>query len=402
MFYMKSNLRFPAAALMLSIILLIPIRSVNAIPAFARKYQISCQVCHSPMARLKPFGEEFAGNGFRMKEFESPRYFIQTGDDKLSLHRELPVAIRLDGFASYNFSNKKSIDFGAPFALKLLSGGELSEKLSYYFYFFMSEAGEIVGVEDAFLMYSDLFGSGINLYIGQFQACDPIYKRELRLTLEDIKILKTSPGNSSVSLQYERGIMFDYQIPGLNTTLIAEVVNGSGIGLPDEGFKFDKDKFKNVLGRISQPLGKNLNIGFFGYAGKELIRDTPGIINSDIRMFGPSLTLDFDEKLKLNLLYVKRTDSNVYLEDLDLLNTNIQTQGGFAEIIYTPKGDLSKWYMAGLLNWVDSDLQELNYKSATFHAGYVLRRNVRLVTELTWLSGEEEYSKFSMGFVSAF
>ena len=49
-----------------------------AIPAFARKYQISCQVCHSPaLPRLKGFGEEFAGNGFRLTEYESPRYFIQ-------------------------------------------------------------------------------------------------------------------------------------------------------------------------------------------------------------------------------------------------------------------------------------------------------------------------------------
>ena len=64
--------------------------SADGIPAFARKYQISCQVCHSPaMPRLKPFGDEFAGNGFRMTEYESPRHFIQAGDDKLSF-RELP------------------------------------------------------------------------------------------------------------------------------------------------------------------------------------------------------------------------------------------------------------------------------------------------------------------------
>ena len=79
----------------------------NAIPAFARKYQISCQVCHSPvMPRLKAFGDEFAGNGFRMTKYESPRYFIPTGDEKLSLFRELPLAIRMDGFASYNFDNE--------------------------------------------------------------------------------------------------------------------------------------------------------------------------------------------------------------------------------------------------------------------------------------------------------
>ncbi len=103
-----------------------PGNKCSAIPAFARKYQISCQVCHSPvMPRLKAFGDEFAGNGFRMTEFESPRYFIPAGDEKLSLLRELPLAIRMDGFVSYNFNDEGRSDFAAPFVLKILSGGEL-------------------------------------------------------------------------------------------------------------------------------------------------------------------------------------------------------------------------------------------------------------------------------------
>jgi hypothetical protein len=141
-----------------------PINDLAAIPAFARKYQISCQVCHSPvMPRLKPFGDDFAGNGFRLTEYESPRHFLQAGDDKLSLFRELPVAIRMDGFMTFNLNKKEAVDFAAPFVLKILSGGELSDKLSYYFYFLLNERGTIAGVEDAFLMYHDLLGTGVNI-----------------------------------------------------------------------------------------------------------------------------------------------------------------------------------------------------------------------------------------------
>jgi len=121
--------------LICGIVFLIPVKT-SAIPAFARKYQISCQVCHSPaMPRLKAFGEDFAGSGFRMTDYESPRHFLETGDDKLSLFRELPVAIRMDAFGSYNFGNSGAPDFGSPFVLKILSGGEISDKFSYYFYF---------------------------------------------------------------------------------------------------------------------------------------------------------------------------------------------------------------------------------------------------------------------------
>ena len=207
-----------------------PSQTSKAIPAFARKYQISCQVCHSPVARLKPFGETFAGDGYRLTQYESPRYFIQTGDDKLSLLRELPLAVRVDGMVSTDFGRTGKVDFGTPLILKFMSGGELSEKLSYYFYFLMSEAGEMVGIEDAFLMYHDLLGTGVNITIGQFQVCDPMYKRELRLTLEDTRILTTAPGNSGELLTYDRGIMFDYEIPKLKTQFVAEILNGNGIG----------------------------------------------------------------------------------------------------------------------------------------------------------------------------
>jgi len=43
-----------------------------AIPAFARKYRQSCTTCHAPFPRLKPYGEEFAGRGFRMEEGAEP------------------------------------------------------------------------------------------------------------------------------------------------------------------------------------------------------------------------------------------------------------------------------------------------------------------------------------------
>lgn len=63
---------------------------------------------------------------------------------------------------------------------------------------------------------------------------------------------------------------------------------------------------------------------------------------------------------------------------------------------------MSKWYLTGLLNWVQSDLSELNYRSATLHAGYLLRRNVRLVSEYTWKFSGTSYGKVNVGFVSAF
>jgi len=386
----------------LSLLILLSYSSGSfAIPAFARKYSISCQVCHAPaMPRLKAFGEEFAGEGFRLKEYESPRHFLQTGDDRLSLFRELPLALRLDGFATYNFDDRGQADFSAPFVLKIMSGGELSDKLSYYFYFLLSERGEIAGIEDAFLMYRDLFGTGINFYVGQFQASDPLFKGELRYTLEPYKIYGSRPGYSRTDLKYDRGIIFEKGF-STGTDIVAQVLNGCGLGVADEGYLFDHDKYKNFMGKITQSFGENLSIGAFAYSGREKIYGVPDEPVNDILMFGPDVSLNFSDRLVVNVQYLKRTDLNIYMPPLaDIGECN--TEGGFAEIIFSPEGDKSKWYLTALGNLVSSNLDELDYKSATLHAGYLVRRNVRLVAEYTRVIEPFAYGKVSAGFISAF
>jgi hypothetical protein len=395
---MKTSMISKTFAATLLLLLLIPPVTTIAIPAFARKYQISCQVCHSPaMPRLKGFGEEFAGNGFRLTEYESPRYFVQTGDDKLSLFRELPLAFRLDGHAMINFDNSGEANFASPHVLKILSGGELSDKLSYYFYFLLTEGGEIVGVEDAFLMYSDLFKTGINFYAGQFQASDPLFKGELRYTLEGYSIYDAKPGNSAASLKYERGIMLEKPF-STGTTVLAEVLNGCGL----EGPILDKDKYKNYMFRINQEVGDKLSLGLFAYTGKEGLTDTVSSFNNKILMYGPDMKLNFEDKFVLNVQYVFRTDSHVFDEIEGIAYNDVTTQGGFAELIFSPKGDMSNWYLTGLFNWVDSDANALDYTAVTLHAGYLLRRNVRLVSEFTYQLTGTEYGRVNVGIISAF
>jgi len=398
-----SILRVAVMALFVSVI--IPARNSSAIPAYARKYQISCQVCHSPaIPRLKSFGEQFASDGYRMTKYESPRYFIPTGDDRLSLFRELPLAIRLEGFASYNFDNKGQTDFSAPFAIKIISSGELSDKLSYYFYFLFNERGAVEGVEDAFLIYHNLFGSGINFYIGQFQVSDPLFKNELRYTVEPYRIYEVKPGNSTTDLKYDRGIMFDRSFK-TGTTVVAEIVNGCGLGEATDELLFDKDKYKNFMGKIAQNIGKNLRIGLFGYTGKEILSDPAfvlGDVTNNMTMFGPDLLLNFNDRFILSAQYIRRTDSKAFAGADGTLKDNLATDGGFAEIIYSPKGDMSTWYLTGLVNIINSQADELDYSAATLHAGYLLRRNVRIVSEYTYKFSAPTYGKISAGFVSAF
>jgi hypothetical protein len=370
---------------------------LDAMPAFARKYQMSCKTCHAPFPKLKAYGDEFAANGFALKDKDAPRYFADTGDEKVSLLRDLPVAIRFEGYASFNNSHSRSLDFSSPFLIKLLSGGVIARNISYYLYFFFGEKGKVAGLEDAFVMFNDVWGD-LDIYIGQFQVSDPLFKRELRLSFEGYQIYESRPGLSGIDLTYDRGIMFTYGLKG-GTDLTLEVVNGSGIGESEANphGNFDADKYKNVLGRISRDVTDNFRVGAFGYVGKE--RGANGLVNS-LWMAGVDATLTVP-KLELNLQYVERRDKN---PSFLLGAAEVATRGGFAELIYLPRGDDSSWYGGGLFNWVDSDQEDLKYQAASLYGGYLLRRNFRLLAEATYLikGVEGRHARFSLGMITAF
>jgi hypothetical protein len=228
-----------------------------------------------------------------------------------------------------------------------------------------------------------------------------MFKGEMRYTIENYRIYATAPPNSSVNLKYDKGILLDRGFE-TGTSVVFEVVSGTGLGFADHWYVFDKDKYKNMLLKVTQDIGEYASLGFFGYTGKEVLPGGLDNFVSSVRMYGPDLVLDFNEKLIIGLQYLRRTDSDVYVYPEESMRENVRTHGGFAEIIYSPKGDMSTWYLNGLLNWVESDLDMLDYRSATLHAGYLIRRNVRLVTEFTQVFSGNPYGKWSAGFVSAF
>lgn len=378
---------------------------ILAIPAFARKYNTTCKTCHSPFPTLKAYGDEFAGNGFQLKDKDAPRYYVETGDDELSLIRDFPIAARLEGYVTYNQDKSEQSDFTTPLLFKLLTGGAITKDVAYYVYYIL-EKGEPGKIEDAWFMFNNLFNTELDFTIGQFQVCDPLFKRELRLTRDDFYIYKVRPGNSMVDLTYDRGIMLNYGFES-GTDLALEVVNGSGIG---EGFlngNFDNDKYKNFFGRFSQDAGEHFRIGAMGYWGKEEQPSPVGNFNetNEITMFGGDATIIFDP-LELNIQYVNRQDNDpFFLGDGGTFYIDppkdIKTQGGFAELIYRPEGDESNWYLVALYNQIESDDNVLDYKTFSFHLGYLLARNIRLVGEYTH-DIKNKFGTAGLGFVTAF
>ncbi|MDH3455422.1 MAG: hypothetical protein OER90_01155 [Gemmatimonadota bacterium] len=375
------------------------------IPAFGRRYRVSCSMCHSVIPRLSAFGEVFAGNGFRMASAEPPRDTVGTGDDLLDLYRDLPLAVRLDAYATASLNGGTDTDFQTPYNIKFLSGGPIAKKLSYYFYFFLFERGEVGGIEDAYVYLDDIGGQPVDLAVGQFQVSDPMFKRELRLEYEDYALYRARVGLQPADLTYDRGFMLLTDAAGF--TFSAIVVNGNGKGEAEPDRELDNDPLKNFFAHVSRDVVPGLRLGAMGYYGRQegtanggpLVKNSFWIIGADATITaGPA---------ELNLQYIHRKDDNPTFttgEPEAVLN------GGLAELIFHPRG--ARWYGLALYNIVDMNLPLLNvrlggpdnverYQTLTGGIGYVVRRNVRTFVETTW-DLEQDETRWTLGFTTGF
>lgn len=386
-------------------VLLVPAEDAEAIPAFARKYDVSCSLCHNPAPRLTAFGEQFAANGFRFSLDEEPVEAVETGDDLLQLMDDLPLAVRFDAYVqARSGSADPNVDLQTPWAIKLLSGGRVAEKVSYYMYFFMSERGEIAGLEDAYVQFSDLGGTGVDLLVGQFQVSDPLFKRELRLEYEDYQAYRVRVGDARADLTYDRGLLAAYS-PWDGADLSLQLVNGRGLDEAGDEKVYDSDDGKSVAGRFSQELG-TFRIGAFGYVGRE---SADGVGN-DITIFGPDASLSLAPTLELNAQYLRRNDERPYFSDLAVTDTDVDM--GFVEAVYSPQGGTGRWFFTALYNHIDADAPVFtirqgeagpleSYRAGALGANYLMARNLRLTSEVQYDLDREDF-RLVAGFMSAF
>jgi hypothetical protein len=178
-------------------LLLRPIPSAFAIPAFARKYQTSCSTCHNNFPELNDFGEAFKKNGFKFPKdddtlVKEPPVLLGANAQREAFPKAIypgeipgtiPIGFRYSGFASYN--NKQPLGLGfvprtdlfAPNTFTVIGAGSLGSSLSFWIDDDLSVggSGSQGGLGDSYLKVNDLSRyiglpkNALNLRFGQFE-----------------------------------------------------------------------------------------------------------------------------------------------------------------------------------------------------------------------------------------
>lgn len=117
----------------------------SAIPVFAHRYGLSCQVCHTVVPHLTPFGQQFLANGYRMRGLEPKPAF--------------PVAVRVESsYASAGAADPDEAQGGPlPKAIvdevEMFIGGASGKRGSYWVENYLIDGGQAGHVREAW--YAD-------------------------------------------------------------------------------------------------------------------------------------------------------------------------------------------------------------------------------------------------------
>ncbi len=352
--------------------------TANAIPAFARKYKVACTTCHTAFPQLNGFGEAFAGNGYQFPGEDLKEQTVDTGDDRLFLAKDIPLAIRADGFIRLRNDSDTKVDDEFPFALKLLTYGNIKKDISFYFYFLFSERGDVTGIEDAFLYFNELIaGHDLDLRLGQYQVTDSLFPREQRLTFQDYTYYTTKVSDSGFDLVYDRGAELSYGFDATDDialTLLAGIANGNGIGVADSDRNFDSDNFKNFYGWVLLDWGGQ-SIGGYAYIGRE--QNTLEVKN-DFYRIGPDFNFTLFDSVNIWGSYLFGKDDNA---TFTTPATEVKSWGGFTGITYK-FSDI--WVGSLLHNMVEvREISSLDAHTVTANISYYITLNFKVMLEGT-------------------
>ncbi|MBL7021039.1 MAG: hypothetical protein ISR86_10920 [Nitrospinaceae bacterium] len=369
------KLNFIIAAFLLTCFLA---ETASAIPLFARKYKLSCIMCHTGFPQLNNFGQNFAGNGYQMPEEDPKDHVDEIEENKLLLHEHFPFAIRVDSFYRVRDDGGVTFDQQAPFSAKILTSGILKKDISYYFYFFFDERGGVTGIEDAFMVFNNIYKEkNIDIRLGQFQITDSIFPREQRLTFQDFSYYTTKISDSGFDLVYDRASEISYSFnvtDDFGVGILTGVANGNGINTASDSRNFDSDNFKNFYGRVNFSYGSQ-GVGVYAYRGKE--KNSSNIENEFFRI-GPDFNFTLLDDWNIWGSYLYGEDDNAIFQ---VAKDSIKSWGGFTGVTHKLNDD---WILCLLHNYVDVDRKPtLNVNVATVNLSYYLMRNLKFVFEVT-------------------
>src|SRR5579872_6256075 len=193
----RRGLQFFIATLVAGILYFSLAREAHAVPSFARKYQTSCQTCHTVYPVLNPFGEAFRRDGYRFPSQNGSldsdtvktnmialgqEEYVKTFPDSVwpdKIADAIPLSVMFNGNVPINMpdSDAKAAAgntftwSGIEAELHLFGAGAFNDSLTYMTQLTLADDGGF-DIETAYMLWNDIVGPrhAFNLWVGRLFA----------------------------------------------------------------------------------------------------------------------------------------------------------------------------------------------------------------------------------------
>jgi hypothetical protein len=179
---------------------LLDIGTAEAIPAFARKFQSNCALCHTNVPRLAPFGQQFLANGYQFPGTtdggDTAKIKLDGAQGPVTLDTlSNMMAVRLRGDiqkASFKEEPGDGVDdrwaIEIPKIVNFFFGGTVTENISY---FMESEYNTMEGGDEASVKFERVMMQFSNIGGAQGVANVKVtrYSTSLRRTICAVSVL---------------------------------------------------------------------------------------------------------------------------------------------------------------------------------------------------------------------
>lgn len=405
-------------------------RYAYSVPAFARKYQTSCQTCHVAIPYLTPFGEAFRLNGYR---FPAGHDEEMTKVPPISLGAEgykklwpksvwpgdipglPPVAIVVTSTVDYDHASRTTSFAGMGGETEIFGAGTLNEHFSFWTSIVAArnESGGIdLEMERVNLQARPLDTPALELKIGSFEPGLMLVSSHRSMLDQELLALTEPVGSNPWSAE---GFQQGFEAFGI---LQHRVLYNAGLV---EGSGSLSDNRKDVYGRLAYKVGglpfdgvpsggpdaalptnpkpwseKSVAVSGFGYHGNGVlaepelaamplrIRSLPARAaqaidlgsNDPFRVVGGDVAVNF-----LDLLahggYTDRKDDSQLLEGTPVSDLKIKNTFGELSWVAFP------WLVpAG--RWERLQVADDKFDQASFTVNGLVRANVKSFVAATW------------------
>lgn len=408
--------------LTLSTNLFIFITRVEAIPAFARKYETSCSTCHVAIPRRNAFGEAFRKNGYEIPQgdelyIKQKQVELGSPEWKEMWPRGLwPGAISpsfpIAAYAHQRFIldiKKKSEkegggtellpNFEMPHELELLLGGTLGSGIGFFGEWVAFEKMKNAeGLKNLHITFSDPIGPDnlFNIKVGRFEPGSTRgYVDNDRITMEHPTTLDYRVVSGKWRMRDQQAGIELNGIVNHRIEYAAGVVNGDGTTL-------DANKMKDFYGRVGYKLGgiyldgekeipetlktaenwvdNSLSIGVYAYVGDSILsgKDKAGKeikYENNFSRIGADLKAMY-QNLDVRAGFVVGNDDNP-----DNTNKEVGSTAFFVEANYLFLPWLIGVARYGQVIFDDPGKKRVDYQEISPNLTILARPNIRLSVE---------------------